>query len=100
MGMLNKLVSVLARVDRDNRLWQEAQLKAVEAIPDPLLKQKLIKQINEQFAEKNSNYGRKLYLIQKCIYGVDIQPIAIEIAKLRFFIALLVDERIDKSKQN
>ena len=100
MGILNKLVAVLARVDHNNRLWQEAQLKAVEAVTDQLLKQKLIKQINEQFAEKNSNYGRKLYLIQKCIYGVDIQQIAVEIAKLRFFIALLVDERIDKSKQN
>jgi len=100
MGILNKLVSTLARVDPDNKLWQEAQLKAVEDVPDPLLKQKLIKQINEQFIEKNSNYGRKLYLIQKCIYGVDIQQIAIEIAKLRFFIALLVDERIDKSKPN
>ena len=100
MGILNKLVSVLARADRDNRLWQEAQLKGVEGVTDPLLKQKLIKQINEQFSRKNSNYGRKLYLIQKCIYGVDIQQIAIEIAKLRFFIALLVDERIDKSKPN
>jgi len=100
MGILNKLVLVLARVDHNNRLWQEAQLKAVEAVTDPLLKQKLIKQINKQFSEKNSNYGRKLYLIQKCIYGVDIQQIAIEIAKLRFFIALLVDETIDKSKPN
>lgn len=100
MGILSKLVSVLSRIDPDNRLWQEAQLRAVDDVPDPLLKQKLIKQINEQFAEKNSNYGRKLYLIQKCIYGVDIQQIAIEIAKLRFFIALLVDERIDKSKPN
>jgi len=100
MGILNKLVSVLARVDRDNKLWQEAQLKAIESVTDQLLKQKLIKQINEQFAEKNSNYGRKLYLIQKCIYGVDIQQIAIEIAKLRFFIALLVDEKIDKAKKN
>jgi adenine-specific DNA-methyltransferase len=100
MGILNKLVSVLSRIDPDNKLWQEAQLRAVDDVPDPLLKQKLVKQINEQFAEKNSNYGRKLYLIQKCIYGVDIQQIAIEIAKLRFFIALLVDERIDKTKPN
>jgi adenine-specific DNA-methyltransferase len=100
MGILNKLVSVLTRVDPNNRLWQEAQLKAVEDVPDQSLKQKLIKQINEQFTEKNSNYGRKLYLIQKCIYGVDIQQMAIEIAKLRFFIALLVDESIDKSKPN
>ncbi len=100
MGILNKLVAVLARVDPDNRLWQDAQLRVVEGMPDRLLRQKLIEQINEQFSERSSNYGRKLYLIQKCIYGVDIQQIAIEIAKLRFFIALLVDERIDRSKPN
>jgi hypothetical protein len=39
-------------------------------------------------------------LIQKCIYGVDIQQIAVEIAKLRFFISLLVDEKIDQTKDN
>ncbi|MFH1712921.1 MAG: TaqI-like C-terminal specificity domain-containing protein, partial [Candidatus Jacksonbacteria bacterium] len=49
---------------------------------------------------KNADYGRKLYLIQRCIYGVDIQQIAVEIAKLRFFIALLVDEKIDKKQEN
>ena len=100
MGILNRLVSVLARVDHDNILWQQAQLKVVEGITDPVLKQKLKDQIKVQFGEKNSNYGRKLYLIQRCIYGVDIQQIAIEIAKLRFFIALLVDEKIDKTKPN
>jgi len=100
MGILNKLVLVLAKVDPDNKLWQETQIKVVEGVPDPVIKKKLKAQITTQFAEKNSDYGRKLYLIQKCIYGVDIQQIAIEIAKLRFFIALLVDERIDKSKPN
>jgi hypothetical protein len=100
MGILNRLVTVLARVDHDNKLWEQAQLKVVEGITDPVLKQKLKEQINIQFREKNSNYGRKLYLIQRCIYGVDIQQIAIEIAKLRFFIALLVDEKIDKTKPN
>nr|WP_235782301.1 Eco57I restriction-modification methylase domain-containing protein [Phocaeicola paurosaccharolyticus] len=39
-----------------------------------------------------SDYARKLYLIENCIYGVDIQPIAIQISKLRFFISLVVDQ--------
>jgi len=97
MGVLNKLVSVLDKVDHDNKSWKKAQLDAVKKFPDPLQKQKFIEEINTQFEEKSVNYNRKLYLIQKCIYGVDIQQIAIEIAKLRFFIALLVDENIDKS---
>ncbi|MBK8500454.1 MAG: hypothetical protein IPL52_16945, partial [Flavobacteriales bacterium] len=41
----------------------------------------------DAFCEQRAGlYGRKLYLIENCIYGVDIQPIAVQIAKLRFFI--------------
>jgi adenine-specific DNA-methyltransferase len=39
-------------------------------------------------------------LIENCIYGVDIQPIAIQICKLRFFISLILDQKVDKSKPN
>lgn len=49
---------------------------------------------------KHADYTRKLYLIEKCIHGVDIQPIAVQIAKLRFFIALVVSQEVEKSKDN
>jgi hypothetical protein len=45
------------------------------------------------FEFNSGNYGRKLYLIENCVYGVDIQPIAIQISKLRFFISLIVDQK-------
>src|SRR5205823_556339 len=48
----------------------------------------------------SSDYGRKLYLIENCIYGVDIQPIATQVAKLRFFISLVVDQRTDPDAPN
>ena len=99
MAMLNKLVFILRKLDPENIFWQESQINGIEkSISDPVLKRKLIEQINRQFKEKNADYGRKLYLIEKCIYGVDIQQIAVEIAKLRFFISLLVDEKIDFDK--
>ncbi|RMF97982.1 MAG: class I SAM-dependent DNA methyltransferase [Candidatus Schekmanbacteria bacterium] len=100
MGALNKMVFILGKIDPQNELWKEAQLKAAEAIPDPQVRRNTKEQIEELFQGKNADYGRKLYLIQKCIYGVDIQQIAVEIAKLRFFISLLVDEKIDKNKNN
>ncbi|MCX7589712.1 MAG: BREX-1 system adenine-specific DNA-methyltransferase PglX, partial [Patescibacteria group bacterium] len=100
MGILNKMVFILNKVDPDNFLWKKAQLDSAELIPDPLIRQKTIEKIEDFFASKNADYGRKLYLIQKCIYGVDIQEIAVEIAKLRFFISLLVDEKIDNQKEN
>jgi hypothetical protein len=34
------------------------------------------------------------------VYGVDIQPIAIQISKLRFFISLIVDQKADGAKEN
>ena len=99
MAMLNKLVFILGKLDPDNTFWQESQINGVKkSISDPVLQRKLIEQIKRQFKEKNADYGRKLYLIEKCIYGVDIQQIAVEIAKLRFFISLLVDEKIDFDK--
>ncbi|MCB4791943.1 MAG: Eco57I restriction-modification methylase domain-containing protein [Elusimicrobia bacterium] len=100
MGALNKLVFILNKVDPCNELWKQAQLSAADTIPDSRIKQDTKNRIEEFFKGKNADYGRKLYLIQKCIYGVDIQQIAVEIAKLRFFISLLVDEGIDKTKEN
>jgi hypothetical protein len=101
MGILNKLVFLLSKLDPNNIFWKEIQIRAVEeSVSDPNLKRKLKEQIEILFTEKNLDYGRKLYLIQNCIYGVDIQEIAIEIAKLRFFISLLVDEKIDRIKEN
>jgi len=92
MGALNKLVFILNKADRGNELWKQAQLTAADAIPDSRIKQDTKNRIEEFFKGKNADYWRKLYLIQKCIYGVDKQQIAVEIAKLRFFISLLVDE--------
>ena len=42
---------------------------------------------------RSSDFGRKLYLIQNGIYGVDIQPVACQIAKLRFFISLAIEQQ-------
>ncbi len=101
MGILHKLVYILHKLDPHNRKWKEEQIKAVEHnVKDPALRQELIKKIEENFTLNELDYGRKLYLIQNCIYGVDIQPIAIQIAKLRFFISLLVDVKVDKTKDN
>lgn len=44
---------------------------------------------------KTLDYQHKLDIIQHCIYGVDIQPMAIEICRLRFFLTLIVDEFSD-----
>jgi len=39
-----------------------------------------------------SHYNFKRHAIQNCLYGVDIDPGAVEIAKLRLWLSLVVDE--------
>lgn len=46
-------------------------------------------------------YALKLELIENCLFGSDIQPIAVQICKLRFFISLICgQEKTDSVKDN
>jgi hypothetical protein len=100
MGILHKLVFILGKLDPNNELWKTKQLAKAAEIPDSTIREKAITDIEETFERNESDYSRKLYLIANCIYGVDIQPIAVQIAKLRFFISLVVDQKIDDSREN
>lgn len=94
MGILNKLVLVLKKLDPQNEQWKKRQIQETFAISDSQVRNLTVAAIERAFTEENrhSDYGRKLYLIQKSIYGVDIQPIAVTIAKLRFFISLIIEQ--------
>ena len=54
----------------------------------------------EKISPEDSLYQLKLTLIENCIYGIDIQSIAVQISKLRFFISLICDCEKDPSKPN
>jgi hypothetical protein len=111
MGMLHKLVHILAKLDPEdesgNTFWrtlqkQKAEIAISQALDDKDKKLREIKlhEINETFEKNSSDYGRKLYLIENCIYGVDIQTIAVQISKLRFFISLIVDQKEHSNEDN
>jgi hypothetical protein len=100
MGMLQKLVHIIHKLDPDNDKWKQLQIDSASNIPDPSVRDAAISAIERDFAENEVDYGRKLYLIENCLYGVDIQPIAIQISKLRFFISLICDQRTSRSKKD
>lgn len=102
MGMLQQMVHILSRIDPDNTQWKEMMLnKAINETSEAYRtasseeRHEIISDIERSFDESvnRPDYARKLYLIENCIYGVDIQPIAIQISKLRFFISLVVDQK-------
>lgn len=114
MGMLQKLVHVLGKLDPGNQEWKSRQtarvdklMREADEIEDGAIREHVLADlrtqqadIEEAFGRNELDYGRKLYLIENCIYGVDIQPIAVQIAKLRFFISLIVNETIDAGRPN
>jgi hypothetical protein len=100
MGILHKLVYILSKLDPHNERWEQQQISKASEIQDVVAREAAIQSIEQVFADNYDDYGRKLYLIENCIYGVDIQPIAVQIAKLRFFISLVVDQKTNLQKAN
>lgn len=109
VGMLQQMVHILSRLDPSNEQWKKMILDEaanesrntffVETFEE---REKRLNDINKTFEDKlkNPDYTRKLYLIENCLYGVDIQSIAIQICKLRFFISLVVDQKANHKPED
>jgi hypothetical protein len=104
MGALNRLVDLLAKLDPTNRLWialQQAKARKAEGWTADERKEAAA--MWASLAEDDrfeADYARKLALIEQSIFGADIQPVAVQIAKLRFFISLICDQKTDPQSDN
>ncbi len=93
MGILQKMLLILQKIDPNSKKWLKKQIAKIDNMV-------LRKKREDKLKTENVNYIHKLGIIQNAIYGVDIQPIAVEISKLRFFLSLIVDEDIDDKEDN
>jgi adenine-specific DNA-methyltransferase len=109
MGALHKLVELLNKIDPYNELWKEEQQRRLTNELSERWEEMTQEERNEErayllevFNEQRNypDYGRKLYLIQNCIYGVDKEPIAVQLTKLRFFLSLILDQKPSNDKDN
>ncbi len=108
MGVLHKLTLALRRLDPDNSRWEQLQqdragkrAQAAFEISNQQERDVELAEISDTFERyRDSDFGRKLYLIRSSIFGVDIQPIACQIAKLRFFISLAIEQEPDGAADN
>ena len=108
MGVLHKLTLALRRLDPDNSRWKQLQrdragkrAQAAFTISNQQERDVELAEISDTFERyRDSDFGRKLYLIQNSIFGVDIQSIACQIAKLRFFISLTIEQEPDGDTGN
>ena len=102
MGILQKMVYIIHKLDPQNDIWKQLQIEKITSDKNLSAKEKneLTAEILSVFDDNELDYARKLYLIENCIHGIDIQPIATQISRLRFFISLIVDQKVDTLKPN
>ncbi|MBZ9983982.1 Eco57I restriction-modification methylase domain-containing protein [Mesorhizobium sp. BR-1-1-8] len=115
LGLLQKLVHVLDVLDPGgekwrarNRLYYERRLAEAKVIPAANERAAEIETAEAALIEFDAkfesghypDYTRKLFLIDRCLHGVDIQPIAVQIAKLRCFISLAVEQNENPNRLN
>ena len=101
IALLNRMVYILQRLDPKNEEWKALQKEKcydktkmvhIDELHNEVRGQ--LKEIQDVFHYNSPDYGRKYYLIRNCIYGVDIQPIAIEVCKFRFFMSLIPEQKL------
>lgn len=80
IGLLQKMVFLLEQLDSDFEISKKKFGKTFFA--------------GKKHLADNKNYLRKLVLIRDVIHGVDIQPVAVEISKLRCFLTLIVEQEV------
>jgi adenine-specific DNA-methyltransferase len=85
IGILQKLLWILSQVDPSG----EDYLDSADYVGT-----------ENWLSDSRKDYLRKQKIIRDTIFGVDIQSIAVEIAKLRCFLTLIVDQEIDDSAPN
>ena len=84
IGVLQRLVHILEVLDPECSIY-------LSKVPP---------EMRRQLQKHSLTYIRKLGVIRECIHGVDIQPIAIDISRLRCFLTLIVDQRVDDNAPN
>lgn len=92
IGAMQRIVFALGRLDPDAQKWLEQQIAKLPS--------ELRFSIKSQYNSQNLDYVRKLTVIRSSIFGIDIQPVAIEIAKLRCFLTLIVDQTVSSKRKN
>ncbi len=92
MGMLEEMMQVLTAVDPEGKTWVAEMMKSKD--------DEFREHIAEMFADGQIRYIKKLGLLRNCLYGVDLLDYAIEITKLRCWLSLIVEQRVDFSLPN
>jgi len=92
MGMLEEMMQILETVDPEGNLWVSEMLKSHD--------DEFKEHIADFIADKQIRYVKKLGLLRNCLFGIDLLEYAVEITKLRCWLSLIVEQKVDFTKPN
>ncbi len=92
MGMLEEMMAVLDIADPGGNIWFGEMLKSKDAA--------FLEHISDFIADKQERYVKKLGLLRNCLFGIDLLDYAVEITKLRCWLSLIVEQKVDFGKDN
>ena len=92
MGMLEEMMQVLETVDPEGNLWVSEMLKSHD--------DEFKEHIADFIADKQIRYVKKLGLLRNCLFGIDLLEYAVEITKLRCWLSLIVEQKVNFTKPN
>ncbi len=92
LGMLEEMMNVLQVADPEGVIWSAEMMKSRD--------DDFRNYIADFVADKQVRYVQKLGLLRNCLYGVDLLGYAVEITKLRCWLSLIVEQKVDFTQEN
>ena len=92
MGMLDEMMNVLEVIDPKGHRWTAELLRS----NDEAFKE----HISGFIEDDQIRYVKKLGLLKNCLFGSDILEYGVEITKLRCWLSLIVEQRVDLQAEN
>ena len=92
LGILQRVFNVIDKLDPKHEYYKDY---IINKLPSGTKEE-----FKKLYDAKKFSYAYKLDILQSMIHGVDIQPIAVEVSKLRAFLSLVVDEKKEEKESN
>ena len=92
IGVLQRILAVFYSLDPDGQIWLLAMKEQLNT--------KSFSKLKNELSSGNLRFHQKMFLIRETLFGADIQPVAVEIAKLRSFLTLIVDQPVSDNLGN
>ncbi|HWN08415.1 MAG TPA: N-6 DNA methylase [Pyrinomonadaceae bacterium] len=92
IGMLEEMMSLLEVADPKGKIWFSEIMKSKDAT--------FREYVADFIADDQLRFVQKLGLLRNCLFGIDLLDYAVEITKLRCWLSLIIEQKVDLAKKD